>query len=108
MASAPHRDPYSINLACGTYDVTAEISHTAGIDLDLFVLAPSGCETGQCLDIYSYGNADIALYDLAPGAYYLAVDGFFGAVGSYTLSLTCTRTGGPDCNVYLPLVVRKH
>jgi hypothetical protein len=77
----------------GTYTVTAEISGMS-VDLDVFLLAAGGCDTGQCLTPNSYGDTRATAGNVHPGTYYVAVDGYQGASGSYDLNLTCTSSGG--------------
>jgi hypothetical protein len=62
------------------------------VDLDVFLLAAGGCETGQCLG--STTGDDAAASNVPAGTYYVAVDGYNGASGSYNLSLTCTSSSG--------------
>ncbi|MCS6845341.1 MAG: hypothetical protein NZ528_13620 [Caldilineales bacterium] len=53
-------------------------------DLDLFLLSspnPSAC--------IAHGDTFISLRGLAPGAYYVVVDGFAGAAGPYRLQAWC-------------------
>jgi hypothetical protein len=68
------------------------------VDLDVFILPTDGCYEGQCL---ANGNTSATAADLAGGAYYIAVDGFNGVAGSYTLSVDCELR-----QIYLPLVLR--
>jgi hypothetical protein len=83
-------------------------------DLDVFIL--SAPNPAACL---AYGDATAALVSAPAGVYYIAVDGFAGAAGSYTLSVTCggatataTRTGTatatPPLRYYFPIIVKDH
>ena len=93
---------YSLSLPTdGTWAFTATLSNMGGVDLDVFVLSSSGCSSGQCLTPNSYGNQTVAVENVPGGQYYIAVDGYNGAAGSYTLDLTCNLR-----QVYLPLVLR--
>ena len=56
-------------------------------DLDVFILAAA--DPAACL---AYGDNTAMIMAAPPGAYYIAVDGYAGAAGSYTLSVSC---GGP-------------
>ncbi len=61
----------------------------AGVDLDLFVLSDDGnqlCESGDC-DIY----ADSSVEATFPGGgeYWIVVDGYNGAEGSYSIDFAC-------------------
>ncbi|MCP4871000.1 MAG: hypothetical protein GY898_20025 [Proteobacteria bacterium] len=69
--------------------VTAAMSDIqAGQDLDLYILVDegAGCDSNTC---YAYGNMD-ATFDVVAGeTYYLVVDGYYGAAGTFSLDLTC-------------------
>jgi hypothetical protein len=96
---------YAFALRPGSsYSVTAQLSDLAGVDLDLFLLSSDGCGGGQCATPDSFGNQMFTVESLAPGTYYLVVDGFEGAAGSYTLELSCTAEDQET--VYLPVVLR--
>jgi hypothetical protein len=85
---------YAFTLAAGTnYTVAAQISNMA-VDLDVFLLGD--CAAAQCLASDSYGNDIATAGNVAPGTYYVAVDGYQGVAGSYTLDLTCTPAEGCD------------
>jgi hypothetical protein len=100
---------YQFTLAAGaTYTVTAALSDLGAVDLDIFLLSPTGCSAGQCLGAGSFGNLDITVVNMPAGTYYLAVDGYNGVAGSYKLDLTCTPSGGVSQKVFLPLVLRNH
>lgn len=80
---------------------------TAGGDLDLFLL--SACDEGACI-AYSAGIAteDIAMDCVAPGTYYIVVDGYGGTIDSYDLSVSCVDcappAGNETCDTAEPLV----
>ena len=85
---------YAFTLAAGdTYSVTAQLLGFSA-DLDLFLLGMGGCDAGQCLDVNSWGDFSASATGVAPGTYYIAVDGYNGADGSYTMRLTCETEGG--------------
>ncbi len=68
--------------------VTATLTMQQGVDLDVFVIAETGlgCAATSCL---TYGN-DTATWNAVAGTtYYIVVDGYQGAQGSYSLALTC-------------------
>ena len=95
---------YAYTLAPGsTYTVTAEISNLSA-DLDVFLVSSTGCDSAQCVDADSYGDALATAGPLSPGTYYVAVDGFNGVDSPFTLDLTCTPAGFLE--VFLPLVLR--
>ena len=79
------------------YDVTATLGDLSA-DLDVFILPGGGCYQGQCL---AYDNLSASALGLSGGTYYIAVDGYAGAAGSYTLSVDCSYR-----EVYAPLVMR--
>ena len=81
---------YTFTLAAGNnYTVSAQLSELS-VDLDVFLLAAGGCDAGQCLTTDSFGSSTATAGNVAPGTYYVAVDGYQGVAGTYTLSLTCT------------------
>ena len=92
---------YSLTLPDGfaPYDVTATLSDLSA-DLDVFILPGSGCYQGQCL---AYDNLSASASGLSAGTYYIAVDGYNGVAGSYTLSVDCSYR-----EVYAPLVLRNY
>ena len=97
---------YRFDLAPGgLYTVTAQISGMT-VDLDVFLLAPDGCSGGQCAATSASGDAATTVGALLPGAYYVSVDGFNGAAGSYTLELSCSLndTG----RIFLPLALKEY
>ncbi|MER2599237.1 MAG: PPC domain-containing protein [Caldilineales bacterium] len=110
--SGPERI-YSLTLA-QTTSVDA-LLHNLSADLDLFLLG--GTSPEQCL---AYGDNSLSRQQLAPGQYYLVVDGFNGAAGSFQLNVWCplavtptaiptaTPTAtppAPQFRRYLPLVL---
>ncbi len=97
---------YSFTLAAGSgYNLTAELPSFSA-DLDLYLLAAGGCDAGTCLSSTSYGNTSATASNVPAGTYYLAVDGYSGAAGTFDLRLTCTPTAGAQHQIFLPLVVR--
>jgi hypothetical protein len=105
---------FSLSLNVST-DVDALLSGLSG-DLDLFLL--TGTSPASCI---AFGNNAISLRDLAAGVYYLVVDGFDGASGSFQLDVWCplavtptpTPTATPTVTpqptllrLYLPLLLR--
>ncbi len=79
---------------------------TAGIDLDLFLLSNS-CSTPVCIGSSttnnSASNKEAILRNLAPGTYYIVVDGgTAGSVGNYNIDFTC---GELNCATADPAVV---
>jgi cysteine-rich repeat protein len=75
-----------------TGDVTVSLS---GLDqdLDIFVLVnPYGsCKPGNCVASGTSGTSpeEVTFYGVAGRTYYIVVEGYNGAMGSYDLSLTC-------------------
>ena len=70
-----------------TVTVTVSLSNMTA-DLDIFVLRnPSGtCDADNCL---AYGDSTVSFTATAYTIYYLVVDGYNGAVGDYTISVSC-------------------
>lgn len=98
---------YTFTLAPGSsYDVTAEFLSFAG-DVDLYLLAAGGCDAGQCLQAGAYGDTAATASSVPPGTYYVAVDGYQGATGSFDLQLTCAPAGGAY-RIFVPLVARNY
>ena len=76
--------------------VTATLSDIeSGQDLDLYILADegAGCDSNTC---YAYGNVGASFDVVAGETYYLVVDGYFGAAGSFVLDLACGDVTGDD------------
>ncbi len=72
---------------------TFQLSGLAG-DLDIFMLV-GACSPALC---QAYGNDRIADFAIAVGQnYFVAVDGFNGYSGSYTLAVTCQTACVPNC-----------
>ena len=95
---------YSLDLPTplAPYDITATLSDMA-VDLDVYILSSGGCGSGECLTTDSYGNFEATVTNVSGGTYYIAVDGYAGAAGSYTLSVACDLR-----QVFLPLVLRDY
>ena len=97
---------YEFTLKPGSnYTITAMLTNTGGIDLDIFLMAPAGCASGTCLDGDSFAPQVLVKENLAPGTYALSVDGADGAKGPYTLSLSCA---GPKTPTFLPMILKNH
>ncbi|MEE2830521.1 MAG: putative metal-binding motif-containing protein [Myxococcota bacterium] len=60
----------------------------SGQDLDIYILeeSTSGCDSDGCI---AYGNLSGTWEAVAGQTYYLVVDGYNGAAGSFTLELDC-------------------
>jgi cysteine-rich repeat protein len=72
-----------------TTTMTIDLVPQAGVDLDLFVLSDDGngfCEGGECS--LSDDNS-IAASFTGGGVYWIVVDGFAGAEGTYDISFSC-------------------
>jgi V8-like Glu-specific endopeptidase len=63
--------------------LTATLANLSA-DLDVFILG--SCDKTNCL---SYADWDASYPVVTPGTYYIVVDGYFGASGTYTLTVTC-------------------
>ena len=73
-------------------DIVATLSDMS-VDLDLDVFILSSCDNMSCL---AYGDNAAKLRNVPPGTYYIVVDGYEGASGSYTLNVRCAK--GLDCS----------
>tara|TARA_Y100001968_G_scaffold322549_2_gene358797 strand:+ start:98 stop:1099 length:1002 start_codon:yes stop_codon:yes gene_type:complete len=85
-ASGPEYTYEFIASASGNVDVT--LSGLNGVDLDLFVLDGSSgvCNESNCSD---FGNNSVSFSAVAGETYFLVVDGFAGATGSYDIEVSC-------------------
>ena len=79
--------------APATGEITVNLSGIApGVDLDLFVLLhPYGsCTPGNCVDYGINVGGESVTFDALEGqTYYIVVDGYDGAEGTYDIDLTC-------------------
>jgi len=74
-----------------TGTITATLSNLGSNDLDVFIL--SSCSENACVA----GGDNSASYANAPaGTYYIVVDGYQGASGTFTLNVTCSGGGTPS------------
>jgi len=73
------------------YEVTGTLSDLIG-DLDVYFLG--SCDEEDCL---TYGNTYFTSDCLEEGTYYIVVDGYGGAEGPFTLTVTCV-----ECTCPLP------
>ena len=64
-----------------TGDLTATLSNLSA-DLEVFIL--DACNPNSCV---AYGDMSATYADAPPGIYYIVVDGFAGASGTYTLDV---------------------
>ena len=77
-------------------NLTATLSNLNGVDLDVHIL--SSCNPGGCL---ARDDISASATNLAAGTYLIAVDGYgttSSQSGIYTLTVTCTPTGGGGGN----------
>jgi hypothetical protein len=88
-------DIYEFTLATLNARITATLSSYSA-DLDVCLLRECGQQT-----CFSHGDVEAVATDVYPGRYYIAVDGFNGAEGSYMLSLECSER-----QVYLPAILK--
>jgi hypothetical protein len=75
--------------------VQVSLSYDATTDLDIFILSDEGipCNSQECIE---YG-AVFAEFDTDPGAdYWLAIDGYQGSSGAYTISISCAPVAGTE------------
>lgn len=74
-------------------DLTASLSNLGTNDLDIHIL--DDCDTNACVA----RDHNSATYPDAPaGTYYIVVDGFQGAQGTFDLTVTCENTGDGTCS----------
>jgi len=85
--SGPER-MYRLDVS-GDVELRASLSDLGANDLDLFLL--DACDTDACI---AHANRELVAW-LSTGTYYLMVDGYRGAQGSYTLALTGRYPGVP-------------
>ncbi|MFN8299946.1 MAG: SpoIID/LytB domain-containing protein [Chitinophagales bacterium] len=78
-------------------DISAELTNLNGIDLDVFIL--SGCNPANCIAV---GNTTATASNAPAGMYYIVVDGYNGAVGSYSLSVICPNTTPQQPSLVFP------
>ncbi|RMG66981.1 MAG: hypothetical protein D6722_14005, partial [Bacteroidetes bacterium] len=64
-------------------EITATLSNLS-VDLDVFIL--DACSAQSCV---AYGDTSATLTNAQPGTYYIVVDGYNGASGDYTLTISC-------------------
>jgi hypothetical protein len=81
---------YELVIDNGCYEVTATISNMVA-DLDVFILA--SCDEADCI---GYGNESAYTSCLSPGTYYIVVDGYYGAVDTFTLTVDCVECDCPS------------
>ncbi len=89
--SGPER--YHLVTVNTTGELTAGLSNLQD-DLDVFIL--DACDPSNCI---AHGNYT-ASANVAPGEYFILVDGYAGNTSNYTLSVSCDDAGNGalDCN----------
>ncbi len=93
-------------LVIPTTTQTVNISLTGlTADLDLFLLR--SCTPGDCIANSATASntaPEVVSATLAPGLYFIVVDGWGGAGCNYNLSVSCaSSTGQPDCATATPI-----
>ena len=85
---------YEFSLPAGDWIVSVALANMTA-DFDVFFL--DGCEEANCL---YYGDSGFNTDCLTgPATYYIVVDGYNGAAGTYDLSVSCADCGGgPPAN----------
>jgi hypothetical protein len=73
-------------------DVTATLSNLAGQDLDLYIIPDSG-DGLDPMACEAYGNSSASWTAEEGESFYLVVDGFLGAAGSFDLEVSCSAPG---------------
>ncbi|MGA1864284.1 MAG: putative Ig domain-containing protein [bacterium] len=83
-------------------DITATLSNLNGVDLDVFILKNTWCESDNCV----FGNNTATYTKAPPGTNYIVVDGYgydeFGARGPYTLTVTATCSNPINLTLGVP------
>jgi len=80
-------------------NISVNLVETGGADLDAFLL--SSCSPTNCILAVNNG---LSTSNQPAGTYYIVVDGYNGAVGSYTLTVSSSGGGGEfSCNNAVPL-----
>ena len=82
--------------ASSSETVTASLSDIeAGQDLDIYILQSngSGCHSDNSI---AYGNVEASWEAVAGQTYYVVVDGYVGAAGSFVLDLLCGEQAPTD------------
>ncbi len=71
-----------------TKNVTAFLESVSGGDLDVFLLDNNGGQacSDECM---AAGDLHVTVNSVPAGTYFVVVDGWNGAVGTYTLKVTC-------------------
>lgn len=77
-------------------DITAALTNISGGDLDVFIL--SSCNSNACL---AADDVTATASSQPPGTYYIVVDGYEGASGTYTLTVTA-NCSVDNCNTPPP------
>ncbi|MCF8298474.1 MAG: C10 family peptidase [Saprospiraceae bacterium] len=77
----------------GTTSLSASLTNLGTNDLDVFIL--SSCNNNACV---AFGDNTASLTNATSGTYYIVVDGYGGASGSYTL--TVSVGGSPNLSYY--------
>ncbi len=88
---------YRIYIPQDDTDLTVQLYPQVGEDLDLFLL--TGAYPDDCL---KGADASLTMPQLRAGTYYLAVDGYEGAAGTFALTTSCQVHLGSS--LYLPWV----
>ncbi len=83
---------YSIDISEDYTSLQATISDNIS-DLDVYIL--NSCDPSTCLSYGDYSATLTGSPTIAWGTYWIIVDGYDGAAGSYTLSITCTQPPTP-------------
>jgi hypothetical protein len=73
-----------------TTTISAELSNMTGGNLDVFIL--NACDDAACIE---YGAVAAIANCVFAGTYYIMVDGYYGSVSPYTLTVSCTECGEP-------------
>lgn len=72
-------------------NITMNLAQSGGIDVDAFLLG--SCSPNNCILPLDFGIVTTS-GSQPPGTYYVVVDGYQGAVGNYTLTVSSSVGGG--------------
>ena len=87
------------------YDINLSGVADPDLDFDLFLLK-DGCDTGDCVESSRArsNTPERIVRDLNPGTYFIVVDTWEGEVGTFDLSVECSRASAPvSCEPAEPL-----
>lgn len=91
IESGPEKVYVITTLATG--DLTASLSNLGSNDLDIHIL--DACDSNNCV---ARDDNSATYNDAPPGTYYIVVDGYQGAQGTFDLTVTCENPEDGTCS----------